>query len=316
MDLLDVIGHRPLFLRREALAAGIDDGALRRALRHGGLARVRHGVYADSAWWRDASEDRRHVELAQAVSRMLTAPIVFSHQTAAALHGLPTWGLDLGHLHVTHLGPAGGRVQAGLVHHRSSLAGNDSTAIDGLPVTSAARTVVDCIKVTTSESGLVLASAALHAGLTDHANLRRQVLLQEHDPSTLRARVIVGRADHRLASVGESRSLHLFITQQLPRPQLQVPIRDWTGSLIGIVDFAWPQYCLIVEFDGRVKYSTLLRPGETTVDAIVREKEREDRIREATGWTVLRLTWDDLARPKRTAQRIRNAMRRGGSTAV
>jgi hypothetical protein len=37
----------------------------------------------------------------------------------------------------------------------------------------------------------------------------------------------------------------------------------------------------------------------------MREKRREDRIRELTGWRCIRITWADLFHPERTAARIR-----------
>ena len=47
------------------------------------------------------------------------------------------------------------------------------------------------------------------------------------------------------------------------------------------------------------------KEGETALDAVVREKRREDRLREA-GWLVIRVTWDDVIHhPARTVQRIR-----------
>ncbi len=42
----------------------------------------------------------------------------------------------------------------------------------------------------------------------------------------------------------------------------------------------------------------------------MREKAREDLIRELTGWTVIRLTWRDLDLPVHTADRIRRAFAR------
>ncbi len=38
---------------------------------------------------------------------------------------------------------------------------------------------------------------------------------------------------------------------------------------------------------------------------VFREKRREDRIRELTGWRCFRITWHDLGDPGRLAARIR-----------
>ena len=63
------------------------------------------------------------------------------------------------------------------------------------------------------------------------------------------------------------------------------------------------------EFDGKVKYGRLLRPGESPADAVFREKVREDRLREALQWGMVRLVWADLYRPAATAARIRRLLR-------
>ncbi|MDP3968131.1 MAG: type IV toxin-antitoxin system AbiEi family antitoxin domain-containing protein [Nocardioides sp.] len=300
----------PLFLRREAIGAGLTDDALARATRSGDIIRVRHGAYSDGPWWAQATSDEQHRETALCLVRSYSSPVLLSHTSAAVMHGLPTWGQDLSDMHLTHLTPASGRTHAGVVHHRGVCRVGDITRVDGVLVTSVARTIVDAAALVDVERGLIMADAALHRGLVLPDQLERQYVQQDHDPRTLHVRLVVRRADGRSASPGESRSRHLFWTQGLPTPVLQYAVHDHRGRLIGTVDFAWPELGVIVEFDGLTKYRTLLRVGESPEDAVIREKLREDRIREATGWTVVRITWADLARPALTADRIRRAMYR------
>ena len=59
-----------------------------------------------------------------------------------------------------------------------------------------------------------------------------------------------------------------------------------------------------------MKYQALLRPGEDATRAVVREKEREDKLREA-GLLVIRVVWADFADPEGLARRMREAMTRG-----
>lgn len=75
------------------------------------------------------------------------------------------------------------------------------------------------------------------------------------------------------------------------------------------MDFAWPEHRTIGEFDGRVKYGRLLRPGEDAGEVVFREKVREDLLRDA-GWQVVRWVWADLDRPHVVADRVRRAFRR------
>ena len=60
--------------------------------------------------------------------------------------------------------------------------------------------------------------------------------------------------DSRIESVGESRSLALFLHEHLPLPEPQVDIHDARG-FAGRVDFLWREQRTIGEFDGRIKYT-------------------------------------------------------------
>ena len=86
----------------------------------------------------------------------------------------------------------------------------------------------------------------------------------------------------------------------LPAPELQ---REIVGAF---VDFAWPAFRTVGEFDGRVKYGKYLRPGQDPADAVVAEKIREDRIRDE-GWRVVRWVWADLEDFRVVAHRLRRA---------
>ncbi|MFN8108092.1 MAG: hypothetical protein U0R21_09955 [Nocardioidaceae bacterium] len=57
-------------------------------------------------------------------------------------------------------------------------------------------------------------------------------------------------------------------------PVLQHMIFDAHGRLLGVVDFYWPGYGVIGEFDGRVKYEKLRKPGESATDVLMREKSQ------------------------------------------
>ena len=77
----------PLYRRSRLLAAGYSDVELRRLLRTGELTPIRRGAYLDQ----DAPTDAalRHAVAARAALPQLGDRAVFSHVTAAMLHGLP-----------------------------------------------------------------------------------------------------------------------------------------------------------------------------------------------------------------------------------
>ena len=76
----------------------------------------------------------------------------------------------------------------------------------------------------------------------------------------------------------------------VPPPVLQHPFHDNVG-LIGYVDFWWPAFNLIGEFDGHGKYlREELLAGQTTAEAVIAEKKREGRLRRC-GPRVTRWDW-------------------------
>ena len=85
---------------------------------------------------------------------------------------------------------------------------------------------------------------------------------------------------------------------------------DEHGRLVAETDFAWHERKTFGEFDGQQKYGRLLRDGEEPGDAVFREKQREDRVRELTGYRCGRLVWADLATPAVTASRFRDLLGR------
>ncbi len=92
------------------------------------------------------------------------------------------------------------------------------------------------------------------------------------------------------------------------RPNYEV--FDSAGRLIARVDFAWPEFGVFLEFDGKEKYLKYLREGESVVDAVRREKKREEQICRATGWRCIRITWADLYTPEKTCAHIASVLRR------
>lgn len=129
----------------------------------------------------------------------------------------------------------------------------------------------------------------------DEASRRRSAIRAHRRFRTVRSFV-----DGRSGSPGESLSRAVLHDRGWPPPILQQPFYDRSG-LIGYVDFWWPQFGVIGEFDGYVKYSQgrYLR-GATPADAVVAEKRREDRLRALFEVrTVVRWMWSDVTRAER-----------------
>lgn len=299
-----VRGQRGVFTRAQALASGYQDDDLRRAVRDRRWMRIRRGAYIERMRYEALDEPGRHLARVHAVGLQLTGPVAVSHASAAVLHGVPTWGIDLSRVHVTRVCIGTGRNEGDVVHHVGELPEADLTAIEGLPVVRPARAVLEVAMTAGFEAGVVTADAALHLGIVTHDELHEMLERCRSWPGVRTAGAVVAFADGRSESVGESRARVLFHNEGLPPPELQHRVFDGDGTLLGRVDFYFPDSRTVVEFDGRVKYAD----GDPGV--LVREKIREDRIRELD-YRFARMIWDDLDAPGRTAARIRRVSGRG-----
>ena len=233
--------------------------------------------------------------------------VALSHDSNVIKLGGPTYGLDLTNVHITHF-IGGGRLTAGVVHHEGDCRLLDVTRADRHWMTSAARTVIDVAMTRGLEVGIVVADDFLHRKLTSREELLIVYERIKDWPGALIVRLVIEGADPRSESVGETLSRRLIRKMGLPRPELQFKIFHPDGRLAGRTDFAWPEHRLLGEFDGLAKYLRHRREGESIEQCVMREKAREDLLRELTGWRLVRLVWADLDLPQHTARRIRAAM--------
>lgn len=290
-----------LLFRTTLLAEGYGADEIDRLLRTRRLRAVRRGVYrrADRPV-RDAEED--HLLRCRAAAGQLSSGAVFGHVTAALLFGLPVWGVPLGRLHVVRDRPGGGRVRAGVHVHPAPLTGDDVVELDGLRVTSPARTAADLARTLPAEPALVTVDGALHRawlgavtgtprlGAATVDEIGAVVARLAGRPGVPAARRVLGLADERSESAGESRS-----RLRMHRDGIPAPCTQWTVPGTDLrTDFAWPDAGVVGEFDGRSKYGRGLRPDLAPEEILWREKRREDRIR-SRGLTVVRWAWSEIA---------------------
>lgn len=282
--------HEPprLMRRAELLPTGtLNDQTVRKQLSAGDLERRCAGVYVPHD--PDTTETDKYLERVYARAGKSRVRVI-SHDSAAAVHGLPILDPDLARLHF--IVARGGRLVSGLHLHEADLGSADKEIRNGHRVTTLARTVADVAR----EGDFLKALSALDSGL------RAGLSTTQLDEMAMRFHGFVGGANLRdavpladsdAANPGESLSRGLMLGfSEIPVPRLQRPVFEDDGELIGYGDFEW-EGRVIGEFDGMYKYRKYLKPGESIEDAVIREKHREDRIR-AMGYHVMRWTWRDL----------------------
>jgi hypothetical protein len=278
-------------------------------VRQGVLAHVRRGAYVrtDSGEEPSSTEDR-HRLLVHAVAAQVLPGAVISHGSAAVLHGLPVWNDAISRVHLTRNRSTGAKRRADLEVHSASLPAAHAVLLDGVPVTALARTVADLGRTRSFAQAVAAGDRAVRLGL-DFGDLEDVLRTMEQWPGVRQSRRVADFLDGRSESAGESVSRVRLWEQGLPLPIPQREIYDEAGTMIARVDFAWESYRTVGEFDGKVKYGALVKPGQRVEDVLFAEKLREDALRDA-GWQVVRWIWDDLRRPGLLRERVLRAFAR------
>jgi hypothetical protein len=290
-------------LRPELRAAGVTDRQLRLLRRGGQVDAVRRGAYAAGL---DGPLER-HRAAATAAIAQLGPGTVLSHVTAAVLHGLPLWQTALTRVHATRNRRSGARRGDTLVLHAAALDADEMVQVDGLSVTSLPRTLADLARLLPFEEALVPADSALHRHLVTRAELDVALTRSLRRPGNAAARQVLAFARPGATNPGESRSRLAIHRAGLPVPALQERIRTARGTYE--TDFWWKDVATVGEFDGRVKYGRLLKPGQDAGEVVFAEKLREDSLR-AAGCEVVRWTWAELADFDTVVSRLHEAFAR------
>lgn len=251
---------------------------------------------------RDLSRTDRYCMLIEATAVRLAPTTVLSHGTAAVIHGIPVLEARLDRIYA--LTVRGNGKRSAHLHTRRRTLDDDEIVEFELPrlgrvkVTSQARTLADLARTLPFPEVIAAFDGALAAGAD----------LDALDASgRLGTRIALARtfADARAESFGESLSRAMFAQAGLPAPELQLAHATPAGEFVGRSDFAWDD--VVGEFDGKVKYGALLRPGESAADAIMREKRREAQLQDL-GKTVVRWQWSSLFPPNALVRRLARAM--------
>lgn len=313
-------GNRPprLSTSAELTRGGLTHSDIAKLVDHGRLIRLRKGVYAHvdgsgsrvgggADHERPAHEvrERAFLERTLAAARSIEPGTVISHGSALALHGLPLHGIPLGLPTVTrHRAGGGSRRSSALICANLPLEGV-VTDVDGIPVTSPARTIIDVARTVGLESGVCAADAALRRTLCSRSQLRDEAEAAKGRTGVARARRLPELTSGLAESVLESLIRLILVLGGLPEPELQVRLGVRGGERFR-VDFYWRQWKLIGEADGFGKYGAT--PGEIRENWIA-ERERQRRLEDA-GYTVIRWTWKDIYRPDLIVGQVREVMLR------
>ncbi len=209
----------------------------------------------------------------------LTAPgSVLSHLSAAAAYGV--WGLKRTFETVTRPGSGGPERWGSVVVHRSRWLDGDCTMLDGIPITTVARTLLDIAPIISQRA---LARAVREAVRLEHITRQElgDALGRYHGRRGVRKLAAVvaryaGLPLERARSGAEIRAMEILRDAGRTLPKLNYKIAGEEA------DLSWARERLIIEIDG----------GPFHQDA--GEDARKQGIWERAGWTVRRLSDADV----------------------
>lgn len=289
-------------------AAGVSPKMLRTLTSSGDLVRIRQGTYAtrSAADWAKDDPVRNHVLSVIAVRTWVGRDAVASYHSAAVLHRLDLLESPPSET-VTVTLPADRHwkrpASAGVTFHSADLPPEHVTRLYNLPVTTAARTVVDLARTLPFVDAVVVADSALHAERAAKPELRQILDSCVSWPGVRQARRVVSFADERAGSALESAARVVFDESGLDPPELQVTIHLPAHAFL--VDFFWRSHRVIVEADGLAKYAA---------DKDLIAQFQRDRLLRDAGYKVVHFTWRELFKtPELVIARIRQAFASPGA---
>lgn len=303
-----------LATRPQALAAGLSEDELRRAVASGQLLPVRRGVYVDPAHWASLDEYAERPRLrALAASLRISHDHVLSHESAADWLGLGILRPQPDDVHVTRVGQVtGSRRRHGVCHHGARFGPSQVVEIQGVRVLDAARTAVDIARSHGRRRGLVACDSALRAGASLD-DLRAAADPMRSWPGRRAIEECLALADPGAESVAETLGRELVLELGIGRPETQFEISD--GHRTARCDLRVGRH--LFEVDGRFKYVSREDGGlaDDPQQAVWAEKRRQDFLT-SFRLGVSRIVWEDFWGEQRNRARRRLLLEYQATTRV
>lgn len=268
--------------RQDAQEAGLSNAQLRRRVGAGVLRQPHPSVFVVSG---APATFRQRLTVATLSVTGASA----SHESAARQHHVEPLPPERVVVSVPHGGSR--RAAADHVHRTRFLPERHVTLIEGIPTTTLPRTLIDLASVVGKDRIELTLDNCLASRRVDVGEVVAEfhaMAVQGRSGLRVLRRLLVERSDGQAvpASVLEQATIELIASHGLPIPLAQWP-PPWGGSLIGRVDFAYPDRKVVVEVDGR-RWHT--RVADFEVD------HRRDQLAVMAGWSVLRFTWRQVTR--------------------
>ncbi|QIK62604.1 type IV toxin-antitoxin system AbiEi family antitoxin domain-containing protein [Leucobacter viscericola] len=318
--------ERSLVRTQELLRSGLTERNIAHHVKTGELIRLRRSWYTGKEAWTSPSMADQHLLAMIAVRGAAETTPVFSHRSAATLHGLPVWSPWMERIfHKPASDPRivaltksarHGTVGGFLSIHRSDLDPEEVGSIAGFMCTSPVRTIIDLARTEPFGIALACTDSLLNQLFSTNRVIdeaawhewRTQLIAYTHDRPRQRGMAIVRKlailanpgAESPLESVSRLRMHQLGI-----RVELQVPVPSENGGTLH-VDFKLPDFNAFGECDGKVKYfDAEMLNGESAAEVVHKEKLRHDWIVGTTNMRGIHWGAKDVTTAAVFARRLR-----------
>jgi hypothetical protein len=205
---------------------------------------------------------------------------VLSHRSAGRVWGVVRWS---GAVEVTR--PRKFRGREGISCHRSTLREDEWVVVDGLPVTSPFRTLIDLAAVLDRQALSAVINEIEVRQLTDAVPL--EDLMDRHAGRRGIANVAAVLRERRPSGVARNELEQSFVrlveAGGLPLPRLNADLHV-RGRFFEI-DALWETQRLAVELDGRAVHGAV---------ASFESDRKRDRLLLSEDWRTMRVTWRQL----------------------
>jgi hypothetical protein len=284
-----------VFSRKQALAAGLTDDAVRSRVRRKTWRRLYAGVYCER------HEPLSRISWLWAATLYAGTDAVLSHETAAELNGI---GKELPAVHVSVPGKRRVRAVRNMRVHRTHRVLDPPDGHRDPPHTSVEETLLDLAQTSaTLDDAIGWITKAFARGLTDQQRLLNE--LKQRTAVRWRGRLLEvieagASGDYSVLEYRYTRDVEQ--AHGLPDACRQVPFTKPDGRR-GYRDRVYEDHGLVVELDGKLYHKDEDKWAE----------EQRDRAAMLAGLATLRFGWSDVnSKPCATASEVFAHLRQRG----
>jgi restriction endonuclease-like protein len=195
-----------------------------------------------------------------------------------------------------------------IITRNETLLAGETTTVNGVPVTSPARTAFDLGRRPGLQTAVVHFDALARATGVTVNDVQMVTHAHRGARGIKQLRRVLLLADAGAESPQETRTRLLLIAGGLPKPQSQIVVLHEWGAVLARIDMGWEEWRVGVEYDGAQHWTD----SRVRANDIDRAAELERR-----GWRIIRVSAELLRkRPDIVLARVREALCAAGCPLV